>query len=143
MATSLSGLSAAWAGGLVPGARGQEAADFAPLDEAAHLPALSHDEIVRALSHDWLVTPAGFATGIFRTGHADEICMTNGLIRRTWRLRPNAATVGFDNLMTGASILRRGTGSCHYPGLAGGDAGGRIARTARRRPAKTRMVGPI
>jgi hypothetical protein len=32
--------------------------------------------------------------------------MTNGLIRRTWRLRPNAATVGFDNLMTGASILR-------------------------------------
>jgi hypothetical protein len=32
--------------------------------------------------------------------------MTNGLIRRTWRLRPNAATVGFDNLMTSASILR-------------------------------------
>ena len=32
--------------------------------------------------------------------------MTNGLIRRTWRLRPNAATVSFDNLMTGASILR-------------------------------------
>ena len=43
---------------------------------------------------------------MFRTGHADEITMTNGLIRRTWSLRPNAATVGFDNLMTGAAILR-------------------------------------
>jgi hypothetical protein len=106
MTTSLTGLSAAWAHGLVLGARGQESADFAPLDDAAHLPALSRDEIVKALSPDWLVKPTGFATGVYRTGRANEITLTNGLIRRTWRLRPNAATVGFDNLMTGASLLR-------------------------------------
>ncbi|UCD49495.1 MAG: hypothetical protein JSW27_18430, partial [Phycisphaerales bacterium] len=32
--------------------------------------------------------------------------MDNGLIRRTFRLAPNAATVAFDNLMTGESMLR-------------------------------------
>jgi hypothetical protein len=88
------------------GARGQESQDFASLDDSAHLPALSSDESVKALSSDWLVTLFMFATGVYRTGHANEIAMTNGLIRRTWRWRPNAAMVGFDNLMTGASILR-------------------------------------
>ena len=32
--------------------------------------------------------------------------MENGLIRRIWRLSPNAATVRFDNLMTDESLLR-------------------------------------
>ena len=32
--------------------------------------------------------------------------MTNGLIRRVWRLDPDAATVAFDNLMTGESLIR-------------------------------------
>ncbi len=106
MTTSLTGLSAAWARGLVSGVRGQESEDFASLEDSAHLPALSSDENVKALSSDWLVTPFALETGVYRTAHANEIAMTNGLIRRTWRLRPNAATVGFDNLMTGASILR-------------------------------------
>ena len=43
-------------------------------------------------------------------GKSDEqptkISIENGLIRRTFRLTPNAAAVGFDNLMTGASLLR-------------------------------------
>jgi hypothetical protein len=102
--TSLMG--ATWAGGLALGARAQEPADFAPLDDSAHLPAQASEESVKAASSDWLVTPFAVKTSVFRTGHADEIAMTNGLIRRTWRLRPNATTVGFDNLMTGASILR-------------------------------------
>jgi hypothetical protein len=106
MTTSLIGLSAISARGLVLNAHGQERADFASLDDFSHLPALSSDENVKALPADWLVEPFGFAAGVYRTGHANEIAMTNGLIRRTWRLRPNAATVGFDNLMTGASILR-------------------------------------
>lgn len=32
--------------------------------------------------------------------------MTNGLIRRVWRLTPDAATVAFDDMMTGASLIR-------------------------------------
>jgi hypothetical protein len=48
MTTSLTGLSAAWAGDLVFGVRGQESEDFASLDDSAHLPALSSDENVKA-----------------------------------------------------------------------------------------------
>jgi hypothetical protein len=104
--TSLAGVGATWAGGLALGARAQEPADFAPLDDCEYLVTQADEERLKAPSRDWLVTPFAIKTSVYRTGHADEITMTNGLIRRTWRLRPNAATVGFDNLMTGASILR-------------------------------------
>jgi hypothetical protein len=106
MTTSVTGLSVAWAQGLRLGAGEAEPLDFASLDDYAHLPPLPSDEYVMAPRSDWLVAPSGFEAGVYRPGHANEIAMTHGLIRRTWRLRPNAATVGFDNLMTSASILR-------------------------------------
>lgn len=55
---------------------------------------------------DWLVTPVRTAATVEPDANGREIVLGNGLIRRTFRLRPNAATVAFDNLMTGASILR-------------------------------------
>ena len=56
-------------------------------------------------STDWLVHPTGKA-GLYRTGHPEEITLSNGLIARTFRLGPNAATVGLRNLMTGEEMLR-------------------------------------
>ena len=35
-----------------------------------------------------------------------EITLGNGLIRRVFRLAPNAAEVAFDNLLTGAALPR-------------------------------------
>ena len=32
--------------------------------------------------------------------------MDNGLIRRSWRVAPNGACVGFENLINGQSMLR-------------------------------------
>jgi hypothetical protein len=55
---------------------------------------------------DWLVKSSSRRSGVYRTDRPDEIVLTNGLIRRIFRLAPNCATVGFDNLMTGAAILR-------------------------------------
>ncbi|MDR9853130.1 hypothetical protein RJP21_05885 [Paenibacillus sp. VCA1] len=55
---------------------------------------------------DWLLSPEPFRTGIYGTEHPHELVMDNGLIRRTWRLFPNAATVAFDNLMTSETIIR-------------------------------------
>ena len=55
---------------------------------------------------DWLVKADDSKSGVYRTGKPFEVVLTNGLISRTFRLSPNAATVGFDNLMTGASMLR-------------------------------------
>ena len=69
------------------------------------LPPLTN-EAREAVEADWLVTPVKRATTIYRGEGPNEIVMTNGLIRRTWRLQPNAATVAFDNLMTRASIIR-------------------------------------
>ncbi|MGA2622853.1 MAG: alpha-galactosidase [Bacteroidota bacterium] len=55
---------------------------------------------------DWLVNSDQGKSGVYRTGKPLEIVLTNGLISRTFRLSPNAATVAFDNLMTGASMVR-------------------------------------
>ena len=63
-------------------------------------------ENTRRPQSDWLVHPDAFQAGAYRGGTKDEIVLTNGLIRRTWRLTPNAATVGYDNLMTGESVIR-------------------------------------
>ncbi|MGA8184744.1 MAG: hypothetical protein WB819_14010, partial [Terriglobia bacterium] len=106
MAGSLAGLSVAWAEGSGRGAQEPNAEGFAQLDASTQLPLLPADKSLNSLATDWLVTPFKQKTGVYRTAHKNEIAMTNGLIRRTWRLRPNAATVAFDNLMTGASILR-------------------------------------
>ncbi|MBM3290903.1 MAG: hypothetical protein FJY92_12195, partial [Candidatus Hydrogenedentes bacterium] len=55
---------------------------------------------------DWLIAAPGAKAGVYRGENANEIVMTNGLVRRVWRIMPNAATVAYDNLMTGASIIR-------------------------------------
>ena len=55
---------------------------------------------------DWLVTPVQTPVTIRPSENGREIVMDNSLIRRSFRLAPNAATVGLDNLMTGESMLR-------------------------------------
>ncbi len=60
----------------------------------------------QANASDWLIEPAPFAARVTPSADGREVELSNGLIRRTIRLQPNAATVGFDNLMTGAALLR-------------------------------------
>ena len=55
---------------------------------------------------DWLVDPSPFRAVIATNAAANEIVLENGLVRRVFRLVPDAATVALDNLMTGESILR-------------------------------------
>ena len=55
---------------------------------------------------DWLVTQIKGPVNIEKRLDGREIVLSNGLISRTFRLRPNAATVAYDNLMTGESIIR-------------------------------------
>lgn len=59
-----------------------------------------------ATKTDWLLNASPFKAGVFRSETSDEIVLQNGLLRRTFKLAPNAATVGLDNLMTGAAMLR-------------------------------------
>jgi hypothetical protein len=55
---------------------------------------------------DWLIDPTGFKARVVQNSSEGEIVLTNGLIERRFRLSPNAASVGFENLMTGESVLR-------------------------------------
>ncbi len=55
---------------------------------------------------DWLVDPRPHAAVIATSADSKTIALTNGLVTRTLRIAPNAATVGLDNLMTGQAELR-------------------------------------
>lgn len=55
-------------------------------------------------SGDWLLFEGEHPARVERRG--DEVVLTNGLVSRTFRLAPDAATVGLHNLMTGESLLR-------------------------------------
>ncbi len=55
---------------------------------------------------DWLIAPSPYKAKITKDDAKKEISLSNGLIRRDFRLAPNAATVDYQNLMTGESILR-------------------------------------
>ncbi len=55
---------------------------------------------------DWLVTPIYEPVRIEKRLDGKEIVLSNGLVSRTFRLWPNAATVAYDNLMAGQSIIR-------------------------------------
>ena len=55
---------------------------------------------------DWLISSLASPAILCRGAHPSEIEMSNGLIRRTWRLAPDAASVAFDNLTNGAALLR-------------------------------------
>ena len=59
-----------------------------------------------ARSADWLIDSKPFHARATLSAEGREITLENGLVRRVIRLQPNAATVAFDNLMTGASLLR-------------------------------------
>jgi hypothetical protein len=60
----------------------------------------------RVARRDWLVEGVAEPVMIEEQAGGKEVVMSNGLIRRRFRLGPNAATVGYDNLMTGESMLR-------------------------------------
>jgi len=62
--------------------------------------------IQAGLQKDWLVTPVATPASVHESADGKKLVMTNGLISRTFWLKPNAATIAFDNLMTGESMLR-------------------------------------
>jgi hypothetical protein len=56
---------------------------------------------------DWLIDPSPYRARA-RIDPTDPFTLhlENGLVRRTFRLSPNAATVDLRNLVTGAAVLR-------------------------------------
>jgi hypothetical protein len=73
-----------------------DALDCLPTEETPSVPA------------DWLVQDVESVATVSRArgDEAPGVVLSNGLVRRVLRLAPDAATIAFDNLITGASILR-------------------------------------
>ncbi len=55
---------------------------------------------------DWLISPPNESAKVALADQGRRLTLENGLVRRTFLLAPNAATVGLDNLMTGEAMLR-------------------------------------
>ena len=68
------------------------------------LPLLPDDEAVSG--QDWLVHSVEQKAVVYRLSDGKGIALSNGLLRRTFRIAPNAATVGLENLVSGESLLR-------------------------------------
>ena len=61
---------------------------------------------VERSSADYLIDASPFEARVWAGTGGDELILDNGLIRRTWRVAPNGACIGFDNLMNGQAMLR-------------------------------------
>jgi len=57
-----------------------------------------------AAGADYLVSPPARRTTL--TVEGGQVALSNGLLRRAWTLKPGCATVAYDNLITGASLIR-------------------------------------
>ena len=70
--------------------------------------AIAQDDSHNQLSSpaDWLLDASPFKSQVTYQARGKEVVLSNGLLRRVFRLAPNAATVAVDNLMTGESVLR-------------------------------------
>jgi len=78
---------------------------FQVAGELGELPVLE-GALLDGSTFDYLVEEPPRGAGAFRSADGRELVLDNGLIRRRWRLEPNAACVAFDDLRTGRSLLR-------------------------------------
>lgn len=75
---------------------------------SSNLPGTTHREKSNASINtvDWLLNGDSYKASAFFNQQDNQIVISNGLIRRTFKLSPNAGTIAFDNLVTGEAILR-------------------------------------
>lgn len=57
---------------------------------------------------DWLVDRSAFPANfrVDSASHGPVLILENGLVRRTWKVGPNLACIGYDNLMTAQTMIR-------------------------------------
>ncbi|SKB77208.1 alpha-galactosidase [Dyadobacter psychrophilus] len=55
---------------------------------------------------DWLIKPVARKAEIYKTQGGKDIVLYNGLIKRTFRISPDLACIGFKNLSNGQELLR-------------------------------------
>ncbi|MCQ0112636.1 hypothetical protein [Zhouia amylolytica] len=55
---------------------------------------------------DWLINNNSYRTQVYENKQVNELEISNGLVKRVFRLQPNAATIKIENVSSGESFLR-------------------------------------
>src|SRR5688572_18644717 len=55
---------------------------------------------------DWLVNPPDLNADVYRSPDNKDIILFNGLVKRTFRIKPNIACIGYLNMNSGQQLLR-------------------------------------
>src|SRR6478735_1628995 len=55
---------------------------------------------------DWLLHSAGYKSTVTKSGDEKDITLSNGLVQRVFRITPNVACTGYQNLTNGQQLLR-------------------------------------
>lgn len=71
-------------------------------DKISSLPVWKKD----ADQQDWLISKVSQSAGVYRSEDSKDIILTNGLLKRSFRVSPNLACVDFSNLSNGDQLLR-------------------------------------
>lgn len=72
-------------------------------DNPDNLPFYQEEEIKH--TQDWLIDPKGANAKLYKDSKGNLV-FSNGLISRTFSIAPDVATIAFDNLVNGESLLR-------------------------------------
>lgn len=57
-------------------------------------------------SKDWLIDNSGYKAFVDQTSNGKDLVLSNGLVKRVFRLQPNVACTGYENLSNGQELLR-------------------------------------
>lgn len=76
-----------------------------PSNGQPQLPVYPKNEM-EITTNDWLVTPCPVRSAVYKSEDGQNIILTNGLLRRTFRIRPNVTCFDYTNLSTGQQLLR-------------------------------------
>ncbi|MDN5202212.1 hypothetical protein QQ008_12580 [Fulvivirgaceae bacterium BMA10] len=67
---------------------------------------IANGAYLEGIQQDWLVNEPGERARIFRNSNNNELIISNGIISRTFRLAPNAATISFKKLTNQEELIR-------------------------------------
>ena len=60
----------------------------------------------KAVTGDWLVQTPSVKAAVYRSINGKDLILSNGLVKRTFRITPNAACIDYKNLSNGQQLIR-------------------------------------
>ncbi len=61
---------------------------------------------IRDINKDWLVNSVNYKSEVVKSTDEKDIILTNGLVKRIFRITPNVACIDYQNLTNGQQLLR-------------------------------------